>query len=276
MATARTIVRKRKPQPRPATPYPGLKPREARALDRFRRELRAILPNGELVSLYLYGSKPRGDANPHSDIDIFLVYDDVTTEQENALKELSLEHLSKPAQIHLLPYRSDQLARDIRSTPLIYNVSHHGILLEGAAVAKLEIDRRKTIPAFLVKAHRNLRAAQLVLDVDDYDNTISLSYYAAYNAAGAALASKGLVAESHKGTETLLTLHFIRTGLIDDKFKGLLGGGHQARLQADYPDPDAVPFTREKAEHWFTRSQEFVNVIEASLETWLAEPPIKS
>lgn len=273
MPTARVI--KRKPQPRPPTSYPGLKPREARALDRFRQELRAILPNGELVSLYLYGSKPRGDAKPHSDIDIFLVYDDVTTEQEKALQDLSLEHLSKPVQIHLMLLSAEGLARANGSNSLIYNVSHQGILLEGLAVTKREINRPVLVSQFLKKAHDNFELATVALDKNDYDNTISLSYYAAYYAAGAALASKGLVAESHSGTETLLTLHFIRTGLLPDKFKGLLGGGHTARIQADYPNPETLPFTREKAEYWFTRTQEFVQVIKASLEGWLSEPPIK-
>lgn len=273
MPNPRLMERTKPPARRTAARYPGLTRREARAVDAFRKELRAILPNGELVSLYLYGSKPRREANVRSDIDIFLVYTDVTDEQENALQELILEHLTKPPHIHLLEYRADALARANGGNPLIYNVSHHGILLEGAAVPKLEINRRKAADTFREKAHRNLRTAQLALDTDDYDNTISLSYYAAYYAADAALASKGLVAQSHSGTETLLTLHFIRTGLIPNLFKGLLGRGHQARIQADYPKD--VVFNRDDAEYWFTRAQEFVSVVDASIETWLAEPPIK-
>jgi len=72
----RVLARKLKSR-RTAARYPGLTLREARAVDAFRRALRAILPNGELKSLYLYGSKPRGDANVHSDIDLFLIYDDL-------------------------------------------------------------------------------------------------------------------------------------------------------------------------------------------------------
>src|ERR1700687_5142534 len=100
-----------------ATRYSGLTPRESRALDAFRKELRAILPNGELQSLYLYGSKPRGEANIHSDIDVFLVYEDVTTEQENALQEFVVEHLGKPPSIHLFLYRVADVQREIGSSP---------------------------------------------------------------------------------------------------------------------------------------------------------------
>lgn len=259
---------------RTAARYPGLTQREARAVNALRRDLRAILPNGELKSLYLYGSKPRGDANVHSDIDLFLVYDDVTAEQEIALQELVVEYLGKPPGIHLFLYPAAALAQDNGSNPLLYNVSHHGILLEGIPVAKPEVNRPKMAGNFLAKAHRNLEIARLALGVDDYDNTISNSYYAAYYAADAALASKGLVAQSHTGTETLLTLHFIRKGLLPESFKGLLGRGHQARLKADYPDPyepNPVPFKREDPEYWLGRAQEFVTFVDASLETWLAE-----
>lgn len=249
----------------------GLSQSEARALTRLRKQLRAILPNGELKSLYLYGSKTRGDAHPHSDIDVFVVYGDVTDKQTRELMNLAAIALSKHPQFHLMLYHADELERDLGSSPLIYNISHHGILLEGIAVPKQELDRRKATAPFSSKARRNLQSAQIVLGSGDYDNTISLADYAADYAADAALASKGLVAQSHSGTETLLTIHFIRTGLIDESFKGLLGRAHQARLQADYPKDAA--FTQEDAEYWLTRATDFVETIESGLEAWLAGPP---
>jgi uncharacterized protein (UPF0332 family) len=252
--------------------------REARGLDRFRRELRALLPNGELKSLYLYGSKSRGESNVHSDIDIFLLYESVTDEQENAFKEFISAQFSTPPYIHVYPVRAAYLDRNLRFNPLVYTVSHHGILLEGTPLPKQEIERRTVALNSMKNAHRDLRTAQLAFGADDYDNTIALSYYAAYYAASAALASKGLVAQSHKGTETLLTLHFIRPGLLPELFKGMLGKGHQARIKAVYLDPyesDRVEFIRADAEYWLTRAREFVTVVESSLESWLDGPPIK-
>lgn len=248
-------------------------------MDAFRRALRAILPNGELKSLYLYGSKPRGDSNIHSDIDLFLVYDDVTTEQEKALDELVTEYLFEPPHIHLFLFPVRAFGPKSNQSPILYNVSHHGILLEGIPVPKTEIDRRQVAENHLEKARRKLSEAEFILSIDGYDTAVSLSYYAAYYAAGAALASKGLVAESHTGTETLLTLEFIRKGLIPESFKGLLGGGHQARIKADYLDvdnPEPFPFSRVDAEYWLGRAREFVSFVESSLETWLAELPPKA
>lgn len=202
---------------------------------------------------------------------MFLVYDDVTVAQEHELREFVVAQLTKRPYFHIMLYRANEFERDFGTSPLIYNVSRHGILLEGIAVPKHELDRHKAATPFITKARKNLQTAALVFESGDYDNTISLSYYAAYYAEDAALASKGLVAQSHSGTETLLTIHFIRTGQIDESFKGLLGRAHQARLQADYPKDAA--FTREDAEYWLARAVEFVETIEASLATWLAGPP---
>lgn len=254
--------------------YPGLTRREAHALDRLRRELRAILPKGEIKSLYLYGSKPRGEANVHSDIDVFLVYDGVTPEQEHAVQELVVDRLGKPPGFHLLTYRAVEVERDNGASPLLYNISHHGILVEGTPMAKLKINRKQTALKNIADAMRKLRAAKYLLDGEMYPDSVSASYYAALYAADAALAAKGLVAQSHTGTETLITIHFIRPRIIPEEFKGLLGRARESRIQADYKR--AIEFNREDAEYWLGRAEEFATIVEASLETWLAEPPVES
>lgn len=269
MATPQVIDRKPNAGRRIAARYPGLTQREARALDRLRQELRAILSNGEVKSLYLYGSKPRGEANVRSDIDLLLVYDDVTTEQENALEELVVEHLGKPPRIHLFPYRANEVERDNGASPLLYNVSHHGILLEGTPVPQLDIDRRRVARLAMKRAAENFEVAQLAIETNIFPNAISAAYYAAYYAADAALATKGLVTHTHEITETAFTMNFIRAGLVPESFKGLLGRGRKARIQADYKHD--VEFGRDDAEYWLERAKEFVSLIQGSLETWLAE-----
>jgi len=247
-------------------------------VDALRRALRAILPNGELVSLYLYGSKPHGDATIHSDVDLFLVYDDVTPAQTRALQELAREYLEKPTAIHLYLFPAAALPFAERN-PVYYSASHYGIRLEGKPMSKIPLERRHAAAAKMKRAYENLEAVPMLLDMENIHNVISLSYYAAFYGAEAALASKGLVAHTHKDVETLFTLHFIRAGLVPASYKGLLGGGHQARIQADYLDPfDPTPieFTRADAEYWYERAREFVLFIESALETWLAEPPLET
>ena len=247
----------------------GLTTREWRSVQRFRKQARAVLPNGELKSLILYGSRVYGKPRPDSDIDLFLVYDDVTPEQENSLQELALDLDHEFTPLHVFLYRADELARAITTSPLIYNVAHHGILLEGAPVPKLVIDRRQVAEKLMADAKENLRLVQPIIDLGGYRNAISMSYYAVLYATDAALATKGLVAKSHAGTDSLFGYHFVRTGVLDAKFKGLVGRAAKARIKADYEHD--VEFNREDAEYWFGRAKEFVAAIDAGMPTWLEE-----
>lgn len=247
----------------------ALPQRVRRALQRTRARLRALLPNGELQSLTLYGSYVYGKPHIGSDIDLCLVYDDVTAEQENALQELATELLGERPRVHLWLYPADEVAKNNGLDPLLYNISHRGTLLEGVPAPKLEIDRQFVSTQLMAKAKEKLKFAQLLLQGDGYNDCISRSFYAVLYASDAALATKGFIAKSHEGTEMLFGRDFFKTRLVDSKFKGLFDRLHKARIEADYQY--AVQFTREDAEYWFGRAQEFVAAVDASLAEWLAE-----
>lgn len=246
-----------------------LPPRVRRAIQRTRTRLRALLPNGEVQSLVLYGSYVYGTPRPDSDIDLCLVYDDVTPEQEKALRNLAANFFDEHPWVHMMLYSADELATRNGLEPLLYNVSHRGITLEGVRVPKLEINRQHVSAVLIAKAKQALISAETELNIGIYDASISRSFYAVLYASDDALASKGFVAKSHDGTEMLLGHHFFKKGLIDDKFKGLFNRIHDERIKADYK-PE-VKFTREDAEYWFGRAQEFVAAMEASLPRWLVE-----
>ncbi|MDE3088377.1 MAG: HEPN domain-containing protein [Chloroflexota bacterium] len=245
----------------------GLTARDWRVIQRVRARLRAILPNGEMKSLILYGSHARGEATPDSDIDLFLVYDDVTAEQEQSLKELGVTLPPALARAHLFLYRAGELAKHNGTNPLIYNVAHQGIVLGGVAVPKVEIDRRCVAEKLMTDAREKLQVARLNLDHNFYRDAISRAYYAVLRAADAALATKGFVAKSHAGTDSLFGFHFVKPGLVDKRFGGLVGRAADVRIKADY-DRD-LDFTREDAEHWLARAQEFVAAIDAGMAGWL-------
>ena len=259
---------KRKTKPRRAPAPHGLTARDWRVIQRVRARLRAILPNGEMKSLILYGSHARGEATPDSDIDLFLVYDDVTAEQEQSLKEFSAEMPDALSRAHLFLYRADALAQHNGLSPLIYNVANQGIVMGGAPVPKLEIDRRHVAERNMELAKEDLQVARLNLDHNFFRKSISASYYAVLYAADAALATKGFVPQSHEGTHSLFGYHFIRKGLVDAKLKGLVKRAKDVRIKADY-ERDVV-FTRQDAERWLERAQEFVAAIDAAMPGWLA------
>jgi uncharacterized protein (UPF0332 family) len=100
-------------------------------------------------------------------------------------------------------------------------------------------------------------------------DAISRAYYAVLCAADAALATKGFVAKSRAGTDSLFGFHFVKPGLVDKRFGGLVGRAADVRIKADYDHE--VTFTREDAEHWLERAKEFVTAIDAAIRGWLQE-----
>jgi len=236
-----------------------LSPREQRLVRRVRARVHKILSNGEIQSLVLYGSRVYGKPRSHSDIDLFLVYDHATPAQEAFLADVT-DDLPVDPPLHVFLYRAREVAEHNGVSPLIYNVAHRGVTLEGVPVPKLEIDRTQVSRDLMEKAKEKLQAARLLIDANLFGDSISRSYYAILHAADAALATKGFVAKSHEGTESLFGFHFMRSGLVDAKFKGLIKQTHKLRNQADYQHQ--VRFTRDDAERWFQRAQEFVAAID--------------
>ena len=117
------------------------------------------------------------------------------------------------------------------------------------------------------EAKEKLKVARVDLDANFYNDSISRAYYAVLYAADAALATKGFVAKSVEGTNSLFGYHFIKKGLVDAKFKGLVKRAKDARVKADYNHK--VKFNREDAEYWLGRAKEFVEAIDSSISGWL-------
>lgn len=68
----------------------GLTPQEAGALEDFvRRVQRGV--NGHVLSVILFGSRARGDAQPDSDMDLVVIVDRDDLETTKAIRHLAVE-----------------------------------------------------------------------------------------------------------------------------------------------------------------------------------------
>jgi uncharacterized protein (UPF0332 family) len=86
----------------------------------------------------------------------------------------------------------------------------------------------------LAKAAEALREARVLAAAAAWEGATSSVYYACLHAARGLLASIGVVAETHKGTQTLLGLHFVKDGTLAGELLSDFGRLMADRHLADY------------------------------------------
>lgn len=260
------------------TARPKLTRAEARALAEFRARLKEILPNGELKNLILYGSKARGDAHPGSDLDLLIVYDGAHGEKKDAIldaaAEIEMDAFERNPRalfdLETLIRTETELREEVElGLPLLHNIAREGIVLEGERVMPAEMDRRHWAFLYIEDAKRTLRTARMALADSDIRRPIALAYFAFEGAARAALIAKGVVPQSHHGTQSLFGEHFVKTGVLPKKFAPPFKRLEDDRIDATYTFKKH--FTREDAEGALAIAEELVAAVEKLLPTLLEE-----
>jgi uncharacterized protein (UPF0332 family) len=93
------------------------------------------------------------------------------------------------------------------------------------------------------QAREAIRAAELLAANGLARSSIERSYYAAFHAASALLASRGIYPSTHDGTISMLALHFVKAGALSKSAVRDLQRLQDQRLVADYKgylDQDAA------------------------------------
>lgn len=107
------------------------------------------------------------------------------------------------------------------------------------------------------RGDESLRAACVLLDNGLYNDAISRAYYAAFHWASAVLMAKGLQAKTHRGTIQLLSLHFVKPGLLPQDAANHLAHLETSRELSDYTGkPD---FTEEQVRQAIAEAERFLN-----------------
>lgn len=123
------------------------------------------------------------------------------------------------------------------------------------------LDNRKELSEYRLKmAKEKLKSAKLLLDSQQWKDSIGRSYYAIFTAARALLALDGQDFARHTGVISYFQKTYIKTKVFDVKYSRYISEAFQIRNNTDYADFYIV--SREDAEEQYERAVEFYNEIE--------------
>jgi uncharacterized protein (UPF0332 family) len=108
----------------------------------------------------------------------------------------------------------------------------------------------------MTKGNEALAEARVLLRERLCNGAVSRAYYAAYHWASALLVTKGVETRTHRGTIQMLSLHFVRPGLLSEEAAGLISRLEDFRELSDYSAP--VTFHEEDARAAIDRAEAFI------------------
>jgi uncharacterized protein (UPF0332 family) len=130
-------------------------------------------------------------------------------------------------------------------------------------------DKKVLSDTRMEKAKEFLADAQATYNEKRYRTSVNRAYYAALNAVRAILILEGANPETHEGAVTLLSLRFIKTGILPvdviKKFKILLS----RRTDVDYGDFDTID--EKEAADSLKSAEELVVSMDATRKKMIAE-----
>ncbi|MBP7282204.1 MAG: HEPN domain-containing protein [Leptospiraceae bacterium] len=114
--------------------------------------------------------------------------------------------------------------------------------------------------ALLAKAKSKLKTARIDFENGPFEDSISRSYYCAFNAISALLWTKNLNFSSHNQTIGAFNREFVKSGIFPKEYTAILQGLFEDRQASDY---DAITtFTSEVTKEAIHNSGMILNSIE--------------
>ena len=99
----------------------------------------------------------------------------------------------------------------------------------------LNDEERKTMVGLEIeKAERFLKQASMMCDLEQWDMAANRYYYACFHAVQALFICNGLSTRRHKGMLTQFGLHYVKTGIVEDRLGAFLIRMEQLREKGDY------------------------------------------
>ena len=127
------------------------------------------------------------------------------------------------------------------------------------------IDRMEYVKNRIETANKTFEAAKVLAENGFWNSAINRLYYSLFYMVNALLVKNEIIAQSHSGTKSQFTLHFIKTGKLDKKYGKLLAELYDWRQKGDYEN--LFEFDSETVLPLFDSVKEMIKIIEKELST---------
>lgn len=112
----------------------------------------------------------------------------------------------------------------------------------------------------LTKSQQYLRSAAVLLEVGDYDSSVSRAYFAMFYAAQAALLTTGATVKSRRSVRSAFTEHFVQNGRFPQRAADVLNQAYEMQETADYAQRPVV--SEDEAERTLGEAEAFIGSID--------------
>ncbi len=115
----------------------------------------------------------------------------------------------------------------------------------------------------LEKAARAIRAAEILLQSGDPENSVGRAYYGLFHAAQALLRARDLKYRKHSSVHAAYGEHFAKTAILDPKYHRWLLAAFNKRLEGDYMseahiEADVAASTIEQAKDFLQTARQWL------------------
>ena len=132
----------------------------------------------------------------------------------------------------------------------------------------LSLQDRINIVRFRIEnAEATLSESQEQIENGHYNTAVNRMYYACYYAASALLITQQIVTKTHDGVLQMLSLHYIKTGILPTEYRRIYRNLFDKRESGDYED--FFFHTQESAESLLPDAKKFVERIRELVFEWL-------
>ena len=113
--------------------------------------------------------------------------------------------------------------------------------------------RSDLVAYYFERAHESVEEAKYLRDGGYYNGAVTRLYYACFNAARGLLTAKQINASPHNGVKAMISMEFIRKGLLDIEHGATLADLFNQRQASDYEayafrDASSIAYLLPKAE----------------------------